>query len=216
MKKMKTVFVIEYDDKGNATTLNKVRPENQWVLDGEGIATIKFDGTAAIYLNSQLYKRFDRKLNKKFTRLKKKLGKDFVAEEHMFRTLPEGAIPCQENPDSVTHHHPHWVPVDDSPENRYFLEALAKNPVLKEGATYELVGEKVQGNPQELSGHELWEHGSKVVTDIELTFEGIKRWLENHKVEGLVFHHPDGRMAKIRRKDMFKLKNDNWHDGIEC
>lgn len=26
-------------------------------------------------------------------------------------------------------------------------------------------------------------------------------WLTSHEEEGLVFHHPDGRLAKLRRKD---------------
>ena len=196
MKKMKTVFFIEYDENGNSNIVNKVRPENEWVLNGEGVATIKFDGTAAIFKNNQLYKRFDRKLTKKFSRLKQRKGDSFEVKEHMFRTLPEGAIPCQEKPDPVTFHHPHWVPVDDSPENRYFHEALEKNPVLNEGKTYELVGEKVQGNLENISGHELWEHGSKIVEGLEITFEGLKAWLLDNKVEGLVFHHSDGRKAK--------------------
>lgn len=204
---MKTVFVVEYNDNGSSQIKNEVRSENEWVLKGEGVATIKFDGTAAFFKDGQLYKRFDRKLTKKFTQIKKRKGADFVAEDHMFRTLPEGAIPCEEKPDPVTHHHPHWVPVDDSADNRYFHEALAKNPVLKDGSTYELVGEKVQANPENVSGHELWEHGSKVV-DVELSFEGLKAWLKENYVEGLVFHHPDGRKAKLRRRDFGFTWND--------
>ena len=34
-----------------------------------------------------------------------------------------------------------------------------------------------------------------------ITFDGLHRWLCAHPVEGLVFHHPDGRMAKIKRRD---------------
>ena len=208
IKKMKTVFLIQYDNEGNANILNEVRPENEWVLKGEGLATIKFDGTAAIFLNGILHKRFDRKLTKRFSKLKRSQGDSFVAEEQMFRTLPEGAIPCDEKPDLVTHHHPHWIPVDDSPENSYFQEALENNPVLIEGQTYELVGEKVQGNPENITGHELWMHGSKIVNNIELTFEGIKSWLKDNNVEGLVFHHPDGRMCKLRRCDF----NLSWNN----
>lgn len=34
-----------------------------------------------------------------------------------------------------------------------------------------------------------------------LTFDGLREWLTSHPVEGLVFHHPDGRLAKIKRRD---------------
>jgi hypothetical protein len=62
-----------------------------------------------------------------------------------FKQLPEGAIPCQE-PDLITGHHPHWVKCDRSkPEDRYFFEAFdsLENPA---DGTYELIGERVQGN----------------------------------------------------------------------
>lgn len=36
-------------------------------------------------------------------------------------------------------------------------------------------------------------------------FEGIKGFLAENVIEGLVWHHPDGRMAKIKRRD-FGLK----------
>ncbi len=197
MKKMKTLFVIDHNT--NLVT-QEVRKECEWVLNGEGIATIKFDGTAAIFMNNKLYKRWDRKLTKKFTRMKKRLGDNFVAQEHMFKKVPEGAIACQE-PDPVTHHQPHWLLVDDKPENVWFNESLKGSDNLIEGASYELVGEKVQNNIYNIVGHELWQHGSKEVNNLELTFEGLKNWLLKNNVEGLVFHHPDGRMCKLRRKD---------------
>lgn len=204
MKKMKTLFVI---DRNTNLAINEVREECAWVLNGEGKATIKFDGTAAIFMNGKLYKRWDRKLKKKFARMKNRLGNKFVAKEHMFKEVPVGAIPCQA-PDPVTFHQPHWVLVDDKPENIWFNEALKTNPVLVEGASYELVGEKVQNNVYDIKGHELWQHGSKEVEILDLTFEGLKKWLTENVGEGLVFHHPDGRMCKLRRKDF----GINWNN----
>lgn len=32
------------------------------------------------------------------------------------------------------------------------------------------------------------------------TFAGIRQWLTDKGIEGLVFHHPDGRMAKIKKR----------------
>jgi len=34
---------------------------------------------------------------------------------------------------------------------------------------------------------------------------GFREWLKGRDIEGLVFHHPDGRMAKIKKRD-FGLK----------
>ena len=49
----------------------------------------------------------------------------------------------------------------------------------------------------------LIEHGvDRIVFDGALTFESIRDMLEKGTgSEGIVWHHPDGRMAKIKRKD---------------
>ena len=54
MKKMTTLFKKDPNDLGRV--INEVNPENQWVIDGEGIATRKFDGTACAIINGELYK----------------------------------------------------------------------------------------------------------------------------------------------------------------
>jgi len=60
----------------------------------------------------------------------------------------------------------------------------------------------VQGNPEKIKGHELIKHGSEILRVPYLTFEGIKTYLENHDIEGIVFHHlTDDRMCKIRKTD---------------
>lgn len=69
-----------------------------------------------------------------------------------------------------------------------------------------MVGPCVQNNVYNLTKHELWKHGSVAVNDVVRTFDGFKEWLLNNNCEGLVFHHPDGRMCKIRRKDMCNEK----------
>jgi hypothetical protein len=62
----------------------------------------------------------------------------------------------------------------------------------------------VQRGRYGLERHELWRHGRDVV-EVTRTREAILEWLTRHDHEGLVFHHPDGRTAKVRRKD-FGLK----------
>ncbi len=174
MRKIKTVFAI---DRTSHRATEEV--QEHWVVEGEGVATIKHDGTSCMIKQGRLYKRFDAKQG---------------------RQLPEGFEPCEVAPDSVSGHWPGWIPVrDDDPSSKFHREALLRAEHLPDG-TYELVGPKVQGNRYGLTGHELWRHGA-VVVEVERTREGLLRWLEQNHEEGLVFHHSDGRMAKVRRKD---------------
>lgn len=198
MKKMKTVFVVDYSTTSLAQ--NIVREENEWVLRGEGVATIKFDGTSCLIMNGELYKRYDRKLTKKYASMRRK-NKEMVLDVSMFKDAPEGFIACEPAPDPKSGHWPGWVKVDpEDPSNKWHSEALASLDGTLEDGTYELVGPKIGANPEGLDSHEFWRHG-KTVVDVARDYESIKQWLFDHNVEGLVFHHPDGRMAKIRRKD---------------
>lgn len=207
MKKMSTVYEMNRD---TGLVFDKVRPENQWVVDGEGVATIKKDGTSSAVINGKLYKRFDKKLNKKGYLLSKKQKGDFKPTPDMFRVLPEGAIPCMETFDPVTFHFPHWIPVGDAPEDAFHMEAWNKQPNLEDG-TYELVGPKIGGNPHKFTEHVLLKHGTETVDVPDRSFEGLKAFVIAQVEEGLVFHHTDGRMAKIRRGDFNKNQSDEWH-----
>src|SRR5688572_9123237 len=99
MKKISTLFKKNPENLGRV--INEINPENEWALT-EGVATRKFDGTAAAIINGELYKRYDVKKGKQ---------------------VPEGAIPCQE-PDEITGHWPHWVKCSDNREDKYFIEGL--------------------------------------------------------------------------------------------
>lgn len=177
MKKISTVF--KKDPNNLALVINEVNPENQWVLDGEGVATRKWDGTACAVINGELYKRYDVKKGK---------------------SVPEGAIPCQEA-DLITGHWPHWVKCDrNNPGDKYHWEAWFRIGILPEG-TYELIGPKINGNKEKWDCHMLMVHGGILELAIGRTFEEMKKYLSIHEMEGIVFHHPDGRMAKIRKSD---------------
>ena len=182
MKKISTLF--KKNPEKLALVTNEINPENQWVFDGEGIATRKYDGTAAAIIKGQLYKRYDVKKGKQ---------------------VPPNAIPCQE-PDEITGHWPHWVLCDiNKAEDKYFFEgynSLAE-PNKIENDTYELVGEKVQNNREKISGHQLIKHGSTILSIPALNYDSLKQYFANpeNDIEGIVFHHPDGRMCKIRKSD---------------
>jgi hypothetical protein len=183
MKKISTLFKKDPNDLSRV--INEINPENEWVFD-EGVkATRKFDGAACAIVNGQLYKRYDVKKGK---------------------SVPDGAIPCQE-PDAITGHWPHWLKCDENkPEDKYFIEGLDMVRYHKlqssiPDGTYELVGPKVQGNPERFDSQYLVRHGEHVIHLLSFDWDTIKIYLENENVEGIVFHHPDGRMCKIRKSD---------------
>lgn len=179
MKKISTLFKKDPNDLGRV--INEINPENNWVFTDEGVkATRKYDGTACAVIDGKLYRRYDVKKGKQ---------------------VPPNAIPCQE-PDAITGHWPHWVEcVEGDSNSKYHLEAFSgKN--LPDG-TYELCGPKIQGNPENFIEHVLIPHGC---TDLDLTisiydFETFKEYLSIVDMEGIVFHHPDGRMCKLRKSD---------------
>lgn len=178
MKKIISLFARNYDTDG--LVRNEIVPGAEWVVAGEGVATRKYDGTCCRVLGGQLWKRYDAKGGK---------------------TPPPGFEAAQE-PDPVTGHHPGWVLVGDGPEDRWHREALQfhKAGSLHDG-TYELLGPKIQGNPERFGVHFLERHGKEIVHDAPTDFEGLKKFLYTADIEGIVWHHPDGRMVKIKTKD---------------
>lgn len=178
MKKISTLFIKDPNDLGKV--INEINPENEWVVSEEGVkATRKFDGTSCAIINGELYKRYDVKKGK---------------------SVPENAIPCQE-PDEITGHWPHWIKCDrNDNSNKYHFEAFDNRTEWKDG-TYELCGPKIQGNPEGLSSHYLVLHGKHEITLGSLEFNFIKEFLTHSNIEGIVFHHTDGRMCKIRKSD---------------
>ena len=59
----------------------------------------------------------------------------------------------------------------------------------------------MQKNPYGLGKHLLWRHGNHKLWSVGRTRAAIKSFLAEHAMEGLVWHHPDGRMAKIKSRD---------------
>lgn len=211
MQKISVLFKQTYAEDGTTSILqDEVRPGNEWVLNGEGIATIKKDGSAALIKDGQLYVRYGRKLVKQWHFKKKSIEK---FEPEMFKPIPEGSILCNELPDPITGHWPCWVPCSrDKPEHKYAFEAFDALTEVKDG-TYELIGPTVQCNPYNLTSHVLYKHGSEVVEISDYSYEGLKAVLTSLDAEGLVFHHKTlpNVMAKLRRKD-FNLK---WNEQAD-
>lgn len=176
MKKIPCVFRRDFTDMRRPALLRDVTPGCEWVLAGEGIATRKWDGTACAIIGGRLFARYDAKNGK---------------------PPPPGAIPC-DDPDPVTGHWPHWVPAE-GPAYRWQREACL-DPTCWVDGTYEAVGPRINGNPEGLSEHRFQRHGADML-DAPRDWDGLRSFLEANRIEGIVFHHPDGRMAKIRRDD---------------
>lgn len=198
MKKIPTMFVREYENHKVVNTLNEfTEPKFEEVLKN-GTMTLKVDGSCCAVIYGELYKRYDAKKGKK---------------------APEGAIPCCE-PDPVTGHHPHWVKCDpNNPADKWFIEAF-KNSYEGTGfifknkpiITLEAVGPHFQGNPYDLDRDYTLFHGSKKITDCPRTFEGIRDYLENHYIEGIVFWYNGEPVCKIKRVDFgFEWNGSTQH-----
>lgn len=197
MKKIECVFVV---DRALDLATAQVNPTNQWVIDGEGEASIKFDGTSCMVQEGLLYKRWNRTLQKPHAKQYAKLGAAYEINVEMFRPVPEGAIPCEASPAAVSLHWPYWIPVTkgNGRENELYHLAFAKQTAWDDG-TYELIGPKIGENLHRRSEPELVRHGAAPIATPDRSFEGLKALLAELDGEGLVWLHPDGRMAKLRR-----------------
>ena len=181
MKKTISLFARNYD--GDRLVRDELVPGAEWVAAGEGVATRKFDGTCCMVRGGKLYKRYDAKRGK---------------------TPPPGFEPAQDY-DEVTGHMPGWVEVGNGNEDRWHREACGKvgdpDKVDLPDGTYELCGPKVQGNPERYEAHVLVRHGCEQLPDCPRTFSALREYLAARDIEGVVWHHSDGRMVKIKAKD---------------
>lgn len=70
-----------------------------------------------------------------------------------------------------------------------------------ENETYELVGPKIQGNPDHYQGHMFVRHGAEVLSDVPTDFNGLFDFFGSHIIEGIVWWHEGKPVAKIKRRD---------------
>lgn len=177
MKKIPTVFARDQLDMRHVTRYP--HPDCRWVLDGEGVATRKYDGTCV---------RFDGQ--RWWTRREVKPGK---TPPHAFEAVEH---------DEVTGKTVGWEPAEQSDWRAFLLEAIEYPGGYQEG-TYELCGPRVNRNPEQFERHVLVRHDiAEEFEDVPRDFDGLRSWLLDHpQYEGIVWHHPDGRMAKLKRRD---------------
>ena len=189
MKKIPTIFVR---DLMTHLVVNEVMPGCEWVFKGEGVPTRKYDGSPVLIRNGQNFKRYELRV-------------------HEGRTAPAGFEPC-DPVDVVTGKQVGWVPITDRPDDKWFREACSRlegHPDMRDG-TYEACGPHFQHNPEKFNFDVLVRHGIAVLESTgnpqgptlkRPTFELLRYYLAHHDVEGIVWHHSDGRMAKIKARD---------------
>lgn len=181
MKKIETLFVR--DGKGREFKATpQVAPGCEWVTAGEGIATRKWDGSCCLVLGGELFKRIDW---------------DAAKGEPPASWFHHDLNPAQRSGHG-------WMPVGDDPNDTWHREAWKTQKGLLEDGTYELCGPKINKNREAMSSHVLMRHGDELVENCPRDFEGLREFLRTFPHEGIVWHHPDDRMAKIKRRDFWR------------
>lgn len=130
MQKTPSVFLRNPENMSELTT--EVNPLAQWVIDGEGTATRKYDGTCVAFLNLSVGE-FSTGLDWWVRR---------EVKEH--QTAPKGFFPLAEDP--TTGKTMGWIPAETSDRWVHMKEAIE---LLMDGSigtpptgTYELCGPK--------------------------------------------------------------------------
>lgn len=114
---------------------------------------------------------------------------------------------------------PWYVDINEhSPEDKWMMAAINGTDfsAVPDGEwPAEALGKNIQGNPLQLEGNQVfifslpdWRERI-LLTDAPHTFSELREYLNTKKscvgndclMEGVVWHHPDGSMVKIKRKD---------------
>jgi hypothetical protein len=116
-----------------------------------------------------------------------------------------GVLNKRQKPAEGAYDEASYVPAGrDDPADRYLFEAFDAAARWEDGI-YEALGPKIQGNPEGYERHTLVRvvpyEAQLVLADVPRTFEGLREYLAARDVEGIVFHHADGRKAKIKKRD---------------
>jgi hypothetical protein len=182
MEKIPTIF-----ERGeNFKVIDKVREGCEWVFAGEGAATEKLDGTnVRLTVRGGICVRVEKRRNP--SKLQKQQGvKDgWYVDADEFGQEDKWIYEAVKNTSLST-----W------PDGEHSCEALGPN---------------IQGNALGLERHLCVPFNLEIPAYVEIprSYAGLQkalaelqsRYSPQHLAEGIVFHHPDGRRAKIKRKD---------------
>jgi hypothetical protein len=183
VNKIPTMFHRDFSSRP-AYVVPELTPGCEWVMAGEGRATRKYDGTCVMLdENGKWWARREVKPDK---------------------TPPPNFVAI--STDDETSRTVGWEPVAQTGWARIHAEALHNSNAVSPG-TYELLGPRINGNPEGYDEHLLMVHGWAIFSvrrdfaTAPRDYDGLREWLHARPYEGIVWHHEDGRMAKIKSKD---------------
>lgn len=186
MRKIPTLF--QRDPHDRRYVLPVVTQTCEWVLAGEGVATIKYDGTCTMFDGERWWAR---------------------------REVKPGKTPPPEwrevDFDEVTGKRVGWEPIERSAFASVFASAT-RSAAPRAGATYELVGPKVNRNPHAFAEHRLVRHGLDEIGSAPRQFDELRNFLLLKPspelpgyIEGIVWWRklddPDAGLAKLKVRD---------------
>lgn len=186
MQKIPSLFLRNNNnDSISKLVLNMYAPDTEWVRNGEGVATQKLDGTACLVKDKLYYKRAS-------------------FSKHV--AIPKEFVPAQ-LPDPHTGVAYGWMPIDSyNSADKWHMEAINASykiaPWQLADGTYELCGPKINNNREYRCFHTMERHGEAILYSVPTGFENLRDYFtEYNNIEGVVWHHPDGRMVKIKGSD---------------
>ncbi len=189
MDKIPTIF----DRGSDFKVVNRVRNGCEWVFAGEGSATEKIDGTnIRLTVRSGHVVRVEKRRNPSKVQKQQGIIDGWYVDADEFGSEDKWIFDAAKSTD-----------ISGWPDGEHSCEA---------------VGPNIQGNPLGLEKH-LCVPFNLIIPrydEIPRSYESLKDTLTRleslyspgHVAEGIVFHHPDGRRAKIKRKD-FNGKRDH-------
>lgn len=172
MQKIPTLFVR--DEAGLVTP--EITPGTEWVVAGEGVPTRKMDGAhVRVTVQGGLRVKLERRRNP--SKAERAAG-----AEPGYVDLVEG-----------------------DPADKHLLAAVDATDFTgwPDGAwPCEAVGPKIRDGADDLpAGLYAFTRAPEPLPDGPRTFDALRAYLEHARFEGIVWHHPDGRMAKLKRRD---------------
>lgn len=182
MEKIPTLF--ERDD--HFRVVDRPRIECAWVFNGEGTPTEKLDGTnIRLTVRAGQLVRVEKRRNPSKIQKQQGIVNGWYADADSYSAEDKWILAAARDTDVAG-----W------PDGEHPCEAL---------------GPSIQGNPLGLATHLCvpFNLEAPVYQDVPRRYGDLRdflatlesRFAPGHLAEGIVFHHPDGRRAKIKRKD---------------
>lgn len=210
MKKIPVLFEHE-----NNFIVPRLNHRAAWVLTEPSIAHRKYDGTCMLLQRRRFRK--DQWFARREIKPRVQIPKDFIECEY----------------DQSTGKRFGWIPVSQGSFYSLWKEAVDLRPYdcdfldtrsgEYESGTYELIGPKINNNPEGVKRHRLVPHNRAeqlgdiqaleldLAQTVEQVYAELKRMMYYLPVEGVVFKDQKTmtKMAKLRRKDFDYTKEDH-------